>query len=115
MVEELEKIEIAIPEPGIRMKAKVVGIKRGKLKELINIDAIRNDAIRERMKKNAERDAIQIEFEVGGAVYNRTMLYSLNPRSNFYKLMKKLGGKLQIGSEIEVIFDDRGRPRIVVE
>jgi len=113
-VEELEEFKLPVPEPGKVVKARITAIYKGKLKDLIDINAIRNEAIRERFKRNAGRDAIQIEFEYQGVKFTQTFLISTNPRSNLVRLMKKYKA-LKVGMEIDITFNERGRPRIYIE
>lgn len=112
-VHEIEELNIKIPEVGTKVKAKIVGMRKGKLGELMDVERVRNDAIRERLMRNANRDALQLDLEVGGVIYQRTMLWSLNPNSTMYKLIKKYG-TLKVGMEIEVLITERGTPRIVI-
>jgi hypothetical protein len=111
LYQELEEIQFEVPVPGKMAKAKITKIVRGKLGVLIPIERIRNEAIKERLMQRADRDAIQIEVEHQGIRSRMTMIVSSAPNSTFYRLMKKYKGRLKVGDEIEVIFNDRGFPR----
>lgn len=113
-VKELESLKLPVPKPGVVHKAVVVGLRKGKLKELVNIERIRNENVKKRFMENAEREALQVEFEVEGIVYRQTFLWSLHPKSNLVALIKKYG-ELKKGMEIEVVFNQRGYPRINLE
>jgi len=113
-VEEIEEFSIPTPEPGKVVKATITAIYKGKLKDLIDIEAIRNEVVKQRFKRNAGRDAIQIEFDVNGIKYRQVFIITTNPRSNLVKLMKKYK-KLKVGMEIDVVFNERGLPRIYLE
>lgn len=113
-VKEFESLKLPVPKPGVIHKAVVVGLKKGKLRDLVDIERIRNEAVRKRMMDNAEREALQVEFEIEGVVYRQTFLWSLHPKSNLVALIKKYG-ELKKGMEIEVVFNERGYPKINLE
>jgi len=114
-----EEIELQIVETGTPVEATVVDIVRGKCKDLVPVDRIRSDAIRQRWQRMADRDCIQIAVDVGGMVYYLfPIVVSNNPRSTFYRLLKAYGTKdgnvyrLKKGSRIKVVINERGFPRV---
>jgi len=114
VVEEVEEISIPLPKVGEKIKAKVKAIYRGRVEELVPIERIRNDVVRQRYENMKGREAIQLVLDIGGFEVRRTIPISTRPNSRFYRLMKKYG-KLRKGMEIEVTTDANGRLRIVYD
>ncbi|RLG86890.1 MAG: hypothetical protein DRO39_01925 [Thermoprotei archaeon] len=113
-VEEMEVVKVPVPTPGTVVKARITRIVRGRLKDLVDIERIRNPQVRERFTRNKDRIAIQVWFEIEGVEYRQTFLYSISRNSNLVALMRKYG-ELRKGMEIEVTFNERGFPRIVLD
>ncbi|MEM4455146.1 MAG: hypothetical protein QXT28_10575 [Thermofilaceae archaeon] len=113
-VKEIEEIEeLSGAYEGVT-KAKITRILKGKLKNLIDIPSIRNEELRARYEKQADRDAIMLELDVGGITIRRVLVVSLRKNSRFYKLMKKYK-KIKVGDEIDVMIMPSGRIQIVYE
>ena len=113
-VEELNELEVKLPTVGERFKAKLVKIRKGLVRELIDIENIRNEELKRRYERYADREAVELTLDVVGQQVRRILPISYRSNSRFYKLMKKYG-KLAVGMEIDVTIDDRGRVRIVYE
>ena len=113
--EELEEYEAEVPlEPQSVYEATVIRIFKGKLKDLVDINAIRSDVVRERMKKNADRDALEVWYDVDGKQYKEVVLISRHPNSKLVKILKTYG-KLEKGMKIQVYTTKWGYPRIKVK
>jgi len=118
---ELEMGELTIAETGTPIEAKVVEIRRKKCGEFDVINKIRNENIKQRWLQNKDRDCIQLVVDVGGMVFELFPIrVSNNPRSTYYKLLKKYGEKqgnvyrLRPGMTIKVVFSERGFPRLYI-
>jgi len=111
-IQELKEIAFAVPEPGKVFKAVVKKIVRAPLAVLIPPERVRDPRIRQRVEERGNRPAIQLEVEVEGMTYRITVPISTAPNSNFYKLMKKAGGRLKVGDTVDVVFNERGFPRL---
>ena len=110
--EELEEYFAEIPlEPQSVYEATIIKIYRGKLKDFIDIDAIRKQEIRERMEKNADRDALEIWFQVENKQYKEVVMISRHPNSKLVKLLRRYGA-LKKGMKIQVYTTKWGYPRI---
>lgn len=121
-VDELELEELSIVEGGIPVEATITGIYKDRCGNLVPLNRIRNDRIRERWMQVKDRVCVQLEIEVSGMRYLLfPMVVSNNPRSTFYRLVKQYGEKesgvrkLKKGSKIKVVFTERGFPRPYVE
>ncbi|MEM2383249.1 MAG: hypothetical protein QW521_03670 [Desulfurococcaceae archaeon] len=113
-VKEIEEVtELSSAYEGVA-KAKITRILKGKLKNLIDIQSIRNEELKTRYEKQANRDAIMLELDVGGITIRRVLVVSLRKNSRFYKLMRKYK-KIRVGDEIDVMIMPSGRIQIVYE
>jgi len=119
--QELEIEELAIAETGTPIDAKVIEVRRKKCKEFPVIEKIRNQAIKERWLQYGDRDCVQLVVDVGGMAFELFPIrVSNNPRSTYYKLLKKYGQKegnvyrLRPGAVIKVVFTERGFPRLYI-
>jgi len=116
--QEIEEFEQEIPlEPQSVYEAEIVKIYRGKLKDFVDIEAIRRKDIRERMEKNADRDALEIWFKVVDKgvekFYKEVVLVSRHPNSKLVMLLKTYG-KIKVGMKVQVYTSKWGYPRIKV-
>jgi len=114
--QEIEEFEQEIPlEPQSVYEAEIVKIYRGKLKDFIDIEAIRREDIRERMEKNADRDALEIWFKVKEdnieKFYKEIVLISRHPNSKLVKILRTYG-KIKVGMKIQVFTTKWGYPKI---
>jgi len=114
MVEEVNEISIKLPKTGEVVKAKIKAILKGKIEELVPIERIRDERLRERYERMRGREAIQLVIDVGGMEFRRTIPISIRSNSRFYRLMRKYG-KLAKGMEIDVTMDANGRIRILYD
>jgi len=118
---ELEMEELTIAETGTPIDAKVIEIRRKKCGEFDVVSRIRNETIRQRWQQYADRECIQLVVDVGGMTFELFPIrISNNPRSTYYKLLKKYGEKqgnvyrLKPGMTVKVIFSERGFPRLYI-
>jgi len=113
-VEEIEEFVVELPTVGEKFKGKLVGIRKGKVKELIDIDGIRNEELRKRYERYADREAIELKIDTGAGTISRVIPISYRSNSRFYKLIKKYG-KLKVGMDIGLIIHSNGRVRLVYD
>ncbi len=111
---EIEELNVPTVDYGTTTKATVTKIVMGKLGALVDVNAIKNPTVRERMMRDINKTYVEIRFRIGETEYRELFKYSLNPRSKLVKYTKKYGAP-KVGQEIEVRFNDRGFPKIVVE
>jgi hypothetical protein len=114
--EELEVAEIGTP-----IEAEIMDIMRGKCVEFPAVQRIRNEAIKQRWLERKDAECIQLVVKVNNATYTLfPVRVSNNPRSTFYRLLKKYGQKegniyrLKKGTKIKIVFTDRGFPRLYI-
>jgi hypothetical protein len=116
---ELEMEELVIAETGVPLDAEIVEIRRKKCNEFPVIERIRNEAIKQRWLQYGDRDCIQLVVNVAGINYELFPIrVSNNPRSTFYRLLKRYGQKegnvykLKPGMKVKIVITDRGFPRL---
>jgi hypothetical protein len=117
--EEITLEELAIAETGTPIDAKVVEIRRAKCREFPVVERIRNEAIKQRWLQYGDRDCIQLVVDVDGVTFELFPIrVSNNPRSTFYRLLKRHGQKegnvyrLKPGMTVKITVTDRGFPRL---
>jgi len=113
-VEEIEEFVVELPTVGEKFRGKVVAMRKGKVKELIDIESIRNEELKRRYERYADRDAIELKIDTGAGTITRVIPISYRSNSRFYKIIKKYG-KLKVGMDIEIIMDNNGRVRLVYD
>jgi len=118
-IREIEMEELAAAETGTPMDAKVVEIRRAKCREFPVIQRIRSEAIKQRWLQYGDRDCIQLVVDVGGVTFELFPIrVSNNPRSTFYRLLKRHGQKegnvyrLKPGMTVKITVTERGFPRL---
>jgi hypothetical protein len=118
---ELEMEELTIAETGTPIDAEVVEIRKKKCKEFPVVERIRNQTIKERWMQYGDRDCIQLVVNVAGINYELFPIrVSNNPRSTFYRLLKKYGVKegnvykLKPGMKVKIVLSERGFPRLYI-
>ena len=96
MVEEVE-----LPVEGTESKCKVLMIRIGRLKDLINIEAIKNPVIKESYQRRAERFAIQIlcREEKTNETFEDTIVFSFHPNARYPKIASRYG-RIKVGDEL---------------
>ena len=114
--QEIEEFEQEIPlEPQSVYEAEIYKIYRGKLKDLIDIEAIRNPQVKERYEQQKDRDALEIWFKVKEdnteKYYKEVVLISRHPNSKLVKILRTYG-KIKVGMKIQVYTTKWGYPRI---
>jgi hypothetical protein len=121
VVEEEVGLELEVAETGTPIEAEIVDMLRGKCTEFPVVQKIRNEAIKQRWLERKDADCIQLIVRVNNATYTLFPLrVSNNPRSTFYRLLKKFGTKegniykLRKGTKIKIVFTDRGFPRLYI-
>jgi len=109
-------------ETGAVVEATIKDIIRGKCKEFPAVQKIRNEQIRQRWEQTGDAECIQLTVDVDGIEYILFPIkISNNPRSTYYRLLKKYGEKkdgkisLKKGSKIKIIITERGFPRPYLE
>jgi len=84
--EEIEEFVVELPAVGEKFKGKVVAMRKGKVKELIDIESIRNEELRKRYERYADRDAIELKIDTGAGTVTRVLPISYRSNSRFYKI-----------------------------
>jgi hypothetical protein len=121
VIEEEVGLELEVAETGTPIEAEIVDMLRGKCVEFPAVQRIRNEGIKQRWMERGDADCIQLVVKVNNATYTLFPLrISNNPRSTFYRLLKKYGQKegniykLKKGTKIKIVFTDRGFPRLYI-
>jgi len=119
IVEEEIGLELEVAEIGTPIEAEIVDILHGKCAEFPAVQRIRNQAIKQRWMERGDAECIQLVVKVNNTTHALFPIrVSNNPRSTFYRLLKKYGQKegniykLRKGVKIKVVFTDRGFPRL---
>ena len=105
--------ELELPSIGKEYDAIVKRIKLGTLGQFIEIDRIKDEEVRNRLKERENDFAILIEFEVPElvAIGYDVVRYSLHPNSKLIKLARRYG-KIRVGDRIKVVLNEKGRFKI---
>jgi hypothetical protein len=118
---ELEMEELTVAETGTPIDAEIVEIRRKKCGEFPVVQRIRNEVIKQRWQQYADRECIQLVVNVAGINYELFPIrVSNNPRSTFYRLLKKYGikegnvYKLKPGMKVKIVLSERGFPRLYI-
>jgi hypothetical protein len=121
VIEEEVGLELEVAETGTPIEAEIVDMLRGKCVEFPVVQRIRNEAIKQRWLERKNADCIQLVVKVNNATYTLFPLrVSNNPRSTFYRLLKKYGQKegniykLRKGTKVKIVFTERGFPRLYI-
>jgi len=93
-------------EPGV-YKGKVVRILKGKVKDFIQIQRIRNPQVRDKFAKMADRTAYKIEVDVDGEIVEDVLIESRSPRSRFARVLSCYNGRIAKGMTVAVEFDGK--------
>jgi len=119
--EEIALEELEIAETGTPIEAEIVDMLRGKCVEFPAVQRIRNETIKQRWLERKDAECIQLVVKVNNATYTLFPIrVSNNPRSTFYRLLKRYGQKeggiykLRRGVKVKVVFTDRGFPRLYI-
>jgi len=119
--EEVIGAELEIAETGTPIEAEIVDMLRGKCIEFPAVQKIRNEGIKQRWLERKDVECIQLMVKVNNTTYALFPIrISNNPRSTFYRLLKKYGQKegniykLRKGAKIKIVFTDRGFPRLYI-
>ena len=119
--EEVIGAELEVAETGIPVEGEIIDILRGKCAEFPVVQRIRNQAIKQRWMERGDAECIQLVVKVNNTTHALFPIrVSNNPRSTFYRLLKKYGQKegniykLRRGAKIKVVFTDRGFPRLYI-
>ena len=103
------------------VEGEIIDILRGKCAEFPVVQRIRNEAIKQRWMERKDAECIQLVVKVNNATYTLFPIrVSNNPRSTFYRLLKRYGQKeggiykLRRGVKVKVVFTDRGFPRLYI-
>ena len=117
--QELTLEELAVAETGVPVEAEITGIVVQKCIEFPQIQRIKNEAIRQRWLERKDAKCVQITVKTEAGEYTLFPIrISNNPRSTFYRLLKKYGQKegnvykLKPGMKIKIVFTERGFPRV---
>jgi hypothetical protein len=121
VIEEEVGLELEVAETGTPIEAEIVDMLRGKCVEFPAVQKIRNEAIKQRWMERKDAECIQLIVKVNNATYTLFPLrVSNNPRSTFYRLLKKYGQKegniykLRKGAKVKIVFTERGFPRLYI-
>lgn len=108
---ELERIRFI--REGEELDAKVTRIIVGRVRDLIPIDKIEDEDIREYYLERQDRPAIKIEFIVPdlGIRGEDTIIFSLHPNSRYVKISRRYG-EIKVGDTIKVV-NEAGKLKIV--
>jgi len=119
--EEIALEELEIAETGTPVEGEIIDILRGKCTEFPTVQRIKNQTIKQRWMERGDADCIQLVVKVNNTTYALFPIrVSNNPRSTFYRLLKKYGQKegniykLRKGTKIKIVFTDRGFPRLYI-
>lgn len=111
----VEKVDaIIFAKPGEIYKAKVIEILKGRMADFIDIEAIEDETLKERLMRIMDDPAFKVRFLIPELGYEGSYVVrvSLHENSKYVEL-SRCYGSIKVGDTVWVELRQNGRPRIV--